>query len=283
MADSVESPRHRELVIYADESVRRGPIFSSFFGGALVRSTDLAEVRARLAGCKAELGLKNELKWQRVTSQYVDRYEAIARCFFSLVREDKVKVRIFFTRTAWAPVTLTRYHREHEYFLLYYQFIKHAFGLRHSNETRSPLSLRLNFDMFPETREKARRFKEHIRSLSHSQEFRRAKIFIRPDGINEVDSRDHDVMQCLDVVLGAIQFQLNKEYKGESGKRIGNRKAAKRALYRTIAQEIGLVYPNFNIGITTGLEGSKTNYWRHSYRHWLFRSRDFDAQNEKSR
>jgi len=44
----------KELIIYADESVRRGDFFSNFFGGVLIASTDLAEVIRLLGEAKKE-------------------------------------------------------------------------------------------------------------------------------------------------------------------------------------------------------------------------------------
>ncbi len=40
-----------------------------------------------------------------------------------------------FRQNAQVPQNLTREHEENEYFLLYYQFIKHAFGIDYCNPT----------------------------------------------------------------------------------------------------------------------------------------------------
>jgi hypothetical protein len=45
---------------------------------------------------------------------------------------------------------------------------------------------------------------------------------------------------------------------------------AKEQLYKHILSRIRKIYPGFNVGITTGQQGNKTNRWRHPYRHWLF-------------
>jgi len=46
--------------------------------------------------------------------------------------------------------------------------------------------------------------------------------------------------------------------------------AAKEALYKHIHRHIQNIYQNFNVGISTGMQGNRTNLWHHRYRHWLF-------------
>ena len=71
---------------------------------------------------------------------------------------------------------------------------------------------------------------------------------------------------------GAIQFRLNNLHKVKPAgkKRRGKRTIAKEELYKQINRRIREIHPNFNIGISTGIKDDKSNYWRHSYRHWLF-------------
>ncbi len=37
-----------EYIIYADESIKRGPYYSNFYGGVLIRSSDINRIRAQL-------------------------------------------------------------------------------------------------------------------------------------------------------------------------------------------------------------------------------------------
>lgn len=262
----------RELVIYTDESVKDGRYYANFYGGALVRSEDLDEVRSRLTAAAVNAGLTAEIKWQKVSSGYLDRYIRLIDAFFDLVAADRIKVRIMFTRKLYAPTNLTAEQRENGYHLLYYQFLKHAFGLRFCNPSLDPVRLRIYLDNLPDTKEKNARFKGYIAALEKSKEFRDARLLVPADQIAEVRSHDHIVLQCLDVVLGAMQFRLNDRHKekpaGEQQR--GSRTIAKEKLYKHINKRIRAIYPHFNIGVSTGTGAELRNRWLHPYRHWLF-------------
>jgi hypothetical protein len=276
----------KEYIIYADESVRKGKYYSNFYGGLLVRSKDLESVTAILDNVKKQENLFAEIKWQKVTNNYLNKYKAIINTFFDLVEEDRIKVRIMFTQNRNIPLDLETYHHEHEYFMLYYQFIKHAFGLKYSNPYRQAFkNLRIYLDRLPDTKEKASLFKSHLTSLSKSTNFRNAKIKVSDEQIAEVKSHNHILLQMVDVVLGSMQFRLNDKHKvkPKGAWRRGKRTIAKEKLYKLINKRIRGIYPNFNIGITTGTAGDRSNYWKHSYRHWLFVPNNYKQDDSKTK
>ena len=116
----------KEYIIYCDESEESGKHFSNFYGGALVRSDDVDNVRAILAARKAELNFHGEVKWNKITSNYQQKYMDLIDTFFDLVAEDKIKVRVMFTQNTVIPKNLTKRHIDEKYFILYYQFLKLA-------------------------------------------------------------------------------------------------------------------------------------------------------------
>ena len=73
-----------------------------------------------------------EIKWQKVNTFHLERYKKIMDVFFRLIKQNKIKLRIMFTQNANVAKNLQTHHVENEYFLLYYQFFKHSFGLRYS-------------------------------------------------------------------------------------------------------------------------------------------------------
>lgn len=268
-----------EYVIYADESVERGSFFSNFYGGCLVRSKDLAEVTDTLDERKRELNLLGEVKWQKVTSNYVQKYESLVETFFSLVASGRVKVRVMFTQNRQVPTGLTSKQRENGYFLLYYQFVKHAFGLQYADHGQASVGVRLLLDSLPDSFEKRARFRAYVAALTQSAEFRRNGVEILADHVAEVRSHDHVLLQCSDIVLGAMQFRLNDHHKRKlSGQRIrGKRTRAKERLYHAVYARIRCLRPGFNPGESTGIRGDVANRWRDPYRHWKFLPREFET------
>ncbi|MCB1560650.1 MAG: DUF3800 domain-containing protein [Xanthomonadales bacterium] len=265
----------RSLLIYCDESDQSGKRFSNFYGGLLVESEHLSEVEQRIRVVREAHRLNDEVKWQKISAAYADKYIALVDELFDLVAEGRVKIRIMFTQNINALPRLTAEQREDGFFKLYYQFIKWSFGLQSCGREGTTTHLRLFFDQLPDTKEKCQRFKGFLSGLGKSREFRQAGIKLGIDGISEVDSKKHELLQCVDVVLGAMQFRLNEKHleKPEGSRVRGKRTRAKESVYKHINARIRLLRPGFNIGITTGDDGDSANRWRHPYRHWLFRPR----------
>lgn len=257
-------------VIYCDESTKRGPYFSNFYGGALIKSTYLDSIISDLEAKKQSLGLLGEIKWSKVSAQYLEKYCAIIDTFFNYIKQNKVKIRIMFTHNYIPPVGLTSEQKQNEYFLLYYQFFKHAFGFQHCPSTERPLSLRIYFDRLPVTKNKEE-FKRYIYGIQNMAEFRDC-LKIKRENIAEIDSHKHVILQCMDIILGSMQFRLNNFHKTiEPGQtRRGKKTRAKEKLYKLINHNIQDIFPHFNIGMSTGLHGNLNNRWNYPYSHWKF-------------
>jgi hypothetical protein len=268
----------RELILYCDESDSSGKHFSNFYGGALVESVHQQEVIDRLDAVQLRLNLFGELKWQKITEQYRGKYSEFLTEVFALVGEGKLKIRIMFTQNYFAAHRLTTAQRENGFFLLYYQFIKHAFGLRHAGMPQSKTGVRIYFDKLPDTDEKCAAFKGYVVGLNDNSGFRRAGVHIRMDQLAEVDSKDHVILQALDVILGSIQFRLNDKHKEkpDGARTRGKRTIAKEKVYRHVLAEVRAASGRkaFNIGISTGTDIGPENRWLDMYRHWLFKPAD---------
>jgi Protein of unknown function (DUF3800) len=264
----------RQLIIYFDESDGSGKYFSNFYGGALVESTHLEEVVVRLQECKLEQNLLGEVKWQKITEQYLSKYLAFADVTFALMREGKLKMRVMFTQNYRSLDQPTHQQTEDAYFKLYYQFVKHAFGLPFAGSKDGMTSVRINFDHLPDSSAKNAAFKGYVLGLNKFAAFRQANIAIAHDQIAEVDSKEHVVLQALDVVLGAMQFRLNDKHKEkpEGASRRGKRTIAKEKVYKHIQTQIAALYPgrHFNIGMSTGTPEGLQQRWTQPYAHWRF-------------
>ena len=273
-----------EYIIYCDESVNDGKYYTDFFGGVLVRNTDYDNVRGALNRMKKELNLNGEIKWIKVTENYLDKYKKMMDIFFSFIKDNRLKVRIMFRETSQTPSNLSPEQIHNRYSLLYYQFVKNAFGLiYHNGPVDKPAFLRLYFDEIPYPLDQRDAFKSHIYSLQRNTRFRKARLKIRMDDIVEINSNKHSIQQCMDIVLGSISFMLNKknEVVPKGAIERGHRTIAKEKLFyhilRLILDSDGIEF--FDISMTTPITIPK-DFWTMPYRHWKFMTPEFRTKKD---
>ena len=152
--------------------------------------------------------------------------------FFDFIRDGKVKVRIMFRNNEDRP---SNYHDRHsnddKYFKLYYQFLKNAFGLKNIPAELGDVYIRVYLDQLPDTKEKCDAFKAFVRNLPNIRDFEnvRERIHIRDGDVVDVCSHKHILLQCTDIVLGAMYFRLNDLHleKPENSRTRGKRTIAK--------------------------------------------------------
>lgn len=263
----------KNYIIYCDESITKGKHYSNFYGGALVDSKHFDATVKMLNDKKEELNLFGEIKWTKVTEAYLDKYIEFINCYFRFVKDDLIKIRIMFRRNRHEATGLSENQELNGFYLLYYQFLKNAFGLKYCNADNDDIRLRIYFDKLPNTNEQNSLFKDYIYNLQFINDFSNTKIQVSKEDITDVDSKSHVILQGMDIILGAIQFKLNKENTvvNPETRRRGKKTIAKEKLYNVINQNIREIYPNFNIGISTGFKGDVDNLWVHRYRHWSFK------------
>ena len=138
----------KEYIIYCDESETKGRRFSNFYGGALVTSDDINDVMSAIAAKKQELNMFGEVKWNKVSTNYHKKYIDLMDFFFDLIAAGKVKIRIMFTQNAHRPTRLRREHVDNQFAILYYYFIRHAFGLAHSPHNPGGTTVRIYPDTY---------------------------------------------------------------------------------------------------------------------------------------
>ena len=83
------------------------------------------------------------------------------------------------------------------------------------------------------------------------QQLRQTEKPIRNGDVAEVCSHDHVLLQCTDIVLGAMYFRLNNLHleKPAGSRTRGKRTIAKEKLYKHINSQISSILPHFNIGV----------------------------------
>ncbi len=272
MKQIVPPLKPRQLVIYCDESDDKGKFFSHFYGGLAVDDSKREALENELQATKDRLNFQGEAKWSKIGPGHEARYIGLIDAFFDCVANKRIKVRIMFTQNIYSAEDLDDYQTDNQYFILYYHFVKHAFGLQHANPIRDrKLSIQLRFDEFPESRDRCENFKRYLSSLSNFPPFAEARVVFPISEIAQIDSSTHILSQCLDIVLGAMQFKLNDKHKEKpkGARRRGKRTIAKENVYKHINRRIRQIYPNFNVGTNTA-RPERESTWKHEYRHWNF-------------
>ncbi len=262
--------------IWFDESDKEGAFYSNFYGGILVDSKNYEKVIAMSKTFIEEYGITEEIKWQKVNEFCYENYKKLVDFIFSLLAEDLIKIRIFFRNNQYEAPSLTREQKRKTYSLLYYQFIKHAFGVQYSNTSGSPKYLKIMLDDIPLKGEDKKEFKSYIYRLNNDAGFQKANVIIRESDICEVDSKKHLMLQFIDLILGSICFRLNNKHKikdAATGKR-GKRTKVKEKLYKYINTKIRLLKPGFNIGESTGISKIEER-WTLPYSHWSFKPSNY--------
>lgn len=254
--------------IWLDESDKHGKYYSNFYGGILVLSQHKEEVLRRMDAVRNEVGITDEIKWQKVNAYHYDKYIHIIDELFQMGKEGLLKIRIFFRHNQYEP-DLTSEKRKEEYPILYYQFIKYAFGLFFADDNEG---IRLYLDEIPLGQEAKKNFVKHLYNLNNDADFIAKGLRFVEKGISEVDSKSHLPLQFMDVILGAICFKLNEKdkLKSDGDERPGKRTILKLKIYKHINKRIREIYPDFNIGISTPIK-KDSDRWFQIYRHWSFK------------
>jgi hypothetical protein len=156
----------REYIIFCDESEKKGAYFSNFYGGVRVGAKQLLPATNRLNAMKQELGITSEVKWSKTDLTNADRYRQIVTAFFDEIAAKRLVIRVMFTQNALTAKGLTAEHHSQAYYILYYQFLKHGFGLRHMPPHLTPPRLRVYLDEIGDTKEQLAKFRGFIAGLA---------------------------------------------------------------------------------------------------------------------
>ncbi len=269
----------KEYIVFCDESEKKGMYYSNFYGGVIVGATQLNGVNLRLENARSIAGIESEVKWEKTSPYDVERYKILIAAYFDEIKAGHLRTRIMYRQNAFVASGLSPDHYRDEYFILYYQFLKHGFGFAHMSKSPDGTSLRFYLDRLPyHSKERRAQFRGYISALADSYELRRKGVRIETQNIAEIDSKKHILLQCTDVVLGSMAFRLNDKHKfvPEGKKRRGKRTIAKETLYKFILSEICRVTgkSNFNIGISTGKSKHPEGLWKDPYLHWKFTPRE---------
>src|SRR5947209_15629945 len=108
----------KEYIVFCDESETHGRYYSNFYGGVMVGSSQYDRITARLNAEKIRLNLFGEVKWAKVTANYLSKYQELMAAFFDEIRRAHVKVRVMFRQNVHQPAGLTQEQIEGGFFRL---------------------------------------------------------------------------------------------------------------------------------------------------------------------
>lgn len=273
--------------IYADEAWTHGgqPLnrYWCLFGGIFGSEPALERLNTELKQIKASHGIKGEVKWTNVTAKNIVCCQDMIDCLFRHLRSSDIKYRQQFLDRALVripvpgevPVTDLTVQ-----FKLFYQFLKHAFGLRFMPTSQSgniTLLIRLDNHSSIKHKDDLSDFVEHLPTF-----WGRNDLNIKVSFIN---SAKHERLQICDLLMGAAGFHGNKIYKrrkpAQGGMPAQRGMTEKQKLKASLAKH---VYNHlrkldsecrgsqaFNWFETTGLKGNQNNRYEYKIRIWKFK------------
>lgn len=254
-----------KYIIVCDESSRKGRCFSYFYGGAIVAENKYEKISNVLDDYKAKFGL-HELKRTKITEKNYKQYIDVIDLFFTFVKSGDIKVRVMF-----APNDqLERLPKEQNatYSKFYNTFIVNAFSVFYAGQD---IKLRLIFDDLPETKEQIELFKTLLeKKINYDNSSKhKNRVQVNHDRIEEVDSRKHVVLQCVDVITGLIDFYINTPL---SEIKNSKRATAKNKVFLEIKKQIEEIHENFEFLDTTWPIWS-TKGWKDCYKHFVYKKK----------
>lgn len=264
-------------VVYADEAWTHDPglRFWRFYGGAMLLASDRERIERELLELQARLGIPGEIKWTKVRPFNWERVAVVLDRFLDFVQAGEIKLRyMWLDQMFQTPDALTEYHRRYGYYILYYFFLVLAFGLPYHDSDEIVDIARFLPDKLPDEPEKRREFEQFLCQCHQLRRYHGHSQF-RISNVGEAHSHDHIILQCVDVIIGAVGFRLNHMHKAKqpNGRRAEATKV-KEKLYERIRDRLGEIDMGerggqaFAIGVNTGKGSDFANLWRHKFRQW---------------
>lgn len=248
-------------VIICDESSRYGRYYSYFYGGAMLLESKYEKISNILDDYKAKFGF-HEIKRTKITTENYKDYVEVLDLFFTFVKSGDIKVRVMFSPNDELKQIPKK--EDFSFMKFYYTFIVNAFNIFYA---KTDIRLRLIFDDLPETKEQCKHFKESLMGkINLNMKPNTNRAWVNYDHIEEVDSKNHVILQCVDVVIGLVDFYLNTTTEEIQNSR---RAQAKLKVWRAIEKNIYDIIPDFDVCRTTQPVYSHKG-WLGKYRHFVY-------------
>lgn len=260
----MEKNSAEKYVIVCDESTRKGKKYSYFFGGAIVLEREYQKVNDILRKY-AELKELGEVKRTKITSANYNSYIGLLDLFFTFIKGKEIRARVMFAGND--QLERIPHSLDETYCKFYYLFIRYAFCIYYASKH---ISLRLIFDELPEQRTACQKFKSYlVHNLNLIDLHNDTYVNLIQKDIEEVDSKKHMVLQCMDVITGLVDFALNSSAEDRKSKR----GKAKFAVWKFVMTHIQELHSDFILTKTTPPINSIRG-WKDPYKHFVFTNKN---------
>jgi hypothetical protein len=215
-----------EIIIYSDESRHRGERFL-LLGGLWIKARDIPAAEEEIRKIRKEHGYRNdsgrwvdfrgEFKWTKVSTKYLAIYKEIIGLFFRLFDQGKIRFCVMLIDTHNPAVQKYDNIKRDGYFKLLYQLYLHNCkvpGLYkiYPDKITNPQH-KINLEKLRITLEKSltKKFSELVPPENRPEQYIQA--------IMPVDSKKAQILQMVDVIIGAIGYFQNRHFQQSGAKR----------------------------------------------------------------
>lgn len=248
--ESRSSSGGRLLHIYCDESRQTADRYM-VIGGIVALRDDEQRFAEAMTLYRHSQNMHAELKWTKVSDQKLNEYRALIDLFFSVNRLFHFKAIIIDTQ----EIDHRRYNKgdaELGFYKLMYQFLLHSFGAQLRPTDRCIVFL-------------DRRTTSHYKLstlcaiLNNGLRKKYGFNYGPVRNVQATDSKQHDLIQVADVLMGAIGYEMNGAHVRTGAKR------SKVLLAEYIASKAGLV----NLQQPTPRSNKQFSIWHFHFRGFL--------------
>lgn len=228
--------------IYCDES-RQTQDRYMVFGGIITTAENVEFFDKTMHLYREGQNMKAEIKWGKVSDKKLNEYKALIDLFFSLNKALHFKSIVFDTHL----VDYQRYSggdKELGFYKFWYQFLLHSFGPYAAKDDR--------YLVFLDYRQSKYKLSE-LKTILNNGIRKRYGSSIREDifrDIQPLDSKESNILQLVDVLMGAIGYQWNgchMRTNARKAKILLSEYIAKKANLISLAQQTPFRKRNFSI------------------------------------
>lgn len=261
--------------IFADEAwTHQHPPnrYHTFFGGIFGKESATDRLSTDLSKIRASSKFKNqEVKWSTLSPANIEYYKNLVDCIFHHILNGNIKYRQMFLDRAFqynGPIESSELDVQYK---LYYQFIKHSFGIQYLNGEDIEILIRLDGHSSQKHKDNLQKFVE----TEIPKKIHREDISLN---VTYIDSRKHINLQVCDVLMGSAGYYGNKYYLRRENRQRGmtEKQKIKYSFAKYIYDKLRSIDANnrgskaFNWFESTGLDGDFQNYLNHQMRIWKF-------------